>query len=85
MVDFVKHSAAPHFLILTECSMADNIIAENPDKDVLRLCSIRCPHMNEITLEDTLNALINNEQVIEVPEDIRVRAKRSLDAMLAVP
>lgn len=85
MVDYVKHSDAPHFLILTECSMADNIIAENPDKDVLRLCSIRCPHMNEITLEDTLNALINNEQVIEVPEDIRVRAKRSLDAMLAVP
>ena len=85
MVDFVKGSTAPHFLILTECSMADNIIAENPDKDVLRLCSIRCPHMNEITLEDTLNALINNEQVIEVPEDIRVRAKRSLDAMLAVP
>ena len=84
MVDFVKTSKAPHFLILTECSMADNIIAENPTKDVLRLCSIRCPHMNEITLEDTLNALINNEQVIEVPEEIRSKAKRSLDAMLAV-
>jgi quinolinate synthase len=65
--------------------MADNIIAENPDKDVLRLCSVRCPHMNEITLEDTLNALVNNEQVIDVPEDIRIRARRSLDAMLAVP
>ena len=60
--------------------MADNIIAENPDKDVLRLCSVRCPHMNEITLEDTLNALVNNEQVIDVPEDIRIRARRSLDA-----
>ena len=85
MVSFVQESKAPHFLILTECSMADNIIAENPHKDVLRLCSVRCPHMNEITLEDTLNALVNNEQVIEVPEDIRVRARRSLDAMLAVP
>lgn len=85
MVDFVKRSNAPHFLILTECSMADNIIAENPEKDVLRLCSVRCPHMNEITLEDTLNALINNEQVIEVPEDIRLKARISLERMLAVP
>lgn len=84
MVDFVKHSNAPHFLLLTECSMADNIIAENQDKDVLRLCSIRCPHMNEITLEDTLNCLVKNETVIEVPEDIRLRAKGALDRMLAV-
>ena len=41
--------------------------------------------MNEITLEDTLNALINNEQVIEVPEDIRLKARISLERMLAVP
>jgi quinolinate synthase len=40
--------------------------------------------MNEITLEDTLNCLVNNETVIEVPEDIRVRAKTALDRMLAV-
>jgi quinolinate synthase len=84
MVDFVKRSNAPHFLLLTECSMADNIIAENQDRDVLRLCSIRCPHMNEITLEDTLNCLLKNETVIEVPEDIRIRAKTALDRMLAV-
>jgi quinolinate synthase len=48
---------------------------------MVRLCSIRCPHMNEITLEDTLNALRNNVYVIEVPEDIRVRAKRAIDRM----
>lgn len=84
MVSFVKESKAPHFLILTECSMADNIIADNPDKDILRLCSIRCPHMNEITLEDTLNALKYDKYVIEVPEDVRVRAKKSLERMLEV-
>jgi quinolinate synthase len=83
MVEFVRDSQAPHFLLLTECSMADNIIAENPDKDVLRLCSIRCPHMNEITLEDVLNALRNNEQQIEVPEEIAVRARVALEKMLA--
>ena len=84
MVEFVKNSDAPHFLLLTECSMADNIIAENPTKDVLRLCSIRCPHMNEITLEDTLNALRNNEQEIHVPEEIASRARVALERMLAV-
>ena len=84
MVDFVKKTSAPHFLILTECSMGDNIIAENPDKDILRLCNVRCPHMNEITLEDTLAALKFDRYEITVPEDIRVRAKRSLDRMLEV-
>jgi quinolinate synthase len=84
MVEYVRSSRAPHFLLLTECSMADNIIAENPDKEVLRLCSVRCPHMNEITLEDTLNALRYNQREIDVPEDIRIRARAALERMLAV-
>ena len=84
MVNFVKESNAPHFLILTECAMGDNIIAENPDKDILRLCSIRCPHMNEITLEDTKDALVNNRYEIDVPKDIRDRARRSLERMLEI-
>ena len=84
MIQYVKDTGAPRFLLLTECSMGDNIIAENPDKEMVRLCSIRCPHMNEITLEDTLASLKNNQYVIEVPEDIRVRAKKSLDRMLEI-
>lgn len=84
MIDFVKKSNAPRYLLLTECSMGDNIIAENPEKETVRLCSIRCPHMNEITLEDTLAALQHNRYVIDVPEDIRVRAKRALDRMLEI-
>ena len=84
MTDFVKKSPAPHFLILTECSMGDNIIAENPEKDIVRMCNIRCPHMNEITLEDILHALRHDEVAIEIPETIRVRAKRSLDRMLEI-
>ena len=74
MVDYVREMDAERYLLLTECSMGDNIAAENPEKEMVGLCSIRCPHMNEITLEDTRNALLNNEQIIEVPEDIRIRA-----------
>ena len=83
MIDFVRKSSKKRFLILTECSMADNIAADNPDKEMVRMCSIRCPHMNEITLEDTLNALRNNQQLIDVPHDISVRARKSLERMLA--
>ncbi len=63
MIEFVKNNDAPHFLILTECSMGDNIAAEYPDKDLLRLCSFRCPYMNTITLENTLKAL--QEEIFE--------------------
>jgi quinolinate synthase len=84
MVDYVRDMEADRYLLLTECSMADNIAAENPDKEMVGLCSIRCPHMNEITLEDTLNALQNNEQIIDVPEDIRIRALRSVERMLEI-
>ena len=84
MTQYVADTDAPSYLLLTECSMGDNIMAENPDKEMVRLCSIRCPHMNEITLEDTLNALKNDEQIIEVPQDIRVRAKGAVDRMLEI-
>lgn len=84
MIDYVKNSPADQFLLLTECSMGDNIIAENPDKEMVRICSIRCPHMNEITLEDTLEALKKDRYQIEVDEDIRIRARRSIDRMLEI-
>lgn len=84
MIAKVKESHAPRYLLLTECSMGDNIVAENPDKDMLRLCSVRCPHMNEITLEDTLEALQKTQHVVEVPEDIRVRARRAVDRMIEI-
>jgi quinolinate synthase len=84
LVKYVQESDAERFLILTECSMADNILAENPDKDMVRMCSIRCPHMNEITLEETRDALKHLQYQITVPEDIRVRARRSVDRMLEV-
>lgn len=82
MVDYVAQSNAKRFLVLTECSMSDNIAAENPDKEMLGLCSVRCPHMNEITLEDTLTCLREDKYQIELDEEIRIKAKRSLDRML---
>ena len=84
MVKYVQNVEAEHYLLLTECSMGDNIIAENPDKDVVRLCSMTCPHMKEITLEETRDSLLHNQYVIEVPEEIRVKAKKAVDRMLEI-
>ncbi|MFC1664244.1 quinolinate synthase NadA [Pseudomonadota bacterium] len=84
LIKQVQDSNAEQYLLLTECSMGDNIIAQNPDKDLLRLCSVRCPHMNQITLEDTLEALQKNQYEIDVPKEIRDRARTSLDRMVAI-
>ncbi len=84
MIKYVRETTAPQYLLLTECSMGDNIAAENPDKEMLRLCMVRCPHMNTITMEDTLNALKENRYVIDVPEDIRVRAERAVRRMIEI-
>lgn len=84
MIRFVETGTARRYLLLTECAMADNIRAARPDKELLRLCPVRCPHMNRITLENTLEALRDNRHVIDVPEDVRVRAARAVERMIAI-
>ena len=84
MVKYVQEHAAGRYLLLTECSMGDNIAAENPEKEMVRICSIRCPHMNTITMEDTLLSLQNMQHVIDVPEEIRIRAFRAVKRMIEI-
>lgn len=84
MINYVKSTEAEEYLLLTECSMGDNIIAANPEKAILRLCSHRCPHMATITLEDTLAALQKNQFVIEVDDDTRGRALGSVQRMIEI-
>jgi quinolinate synthase len=84
MIEYVKQTAAPRYLLLTECAMGDNIAAANPEKEMLRLCSVRCPHMNQITLEDTLASLEQGRYVIDVPEEVRRRAYTAVERMLAI-
>ncbi len=84
MIKYVENTPAPHYLLLTECSMGDNIAAANPDKNMLRLCMVRCPHMNQITMENTLDSLKQNKIVVEVPEEIRVKAVRAVERMIAI-
>jgi quinolinate synthase len=84
MIRYVQESQAPHYLLLTECAMGDNIAAANPEKDMLRLCMVRCPHMNMITMEDTRDALKFNQYAIEIPEEIRIKAYRAVERMIQI-
>jgi quinolinate synthase len=84
MMKYVEQTQAPQYLLLTECSMGDNIAGANPNKEMLRLCSVRCPHMNEITLEETLLSLQKTQYVIDVPEDIRVKAYSAVERMIKI-
>jgi len=82
LIKYVQSSPLKQFLILTECAMGDNIIAKNPDKEILRLCLVRCPHMEQITLEQVLHCLETESFPVELEESLRIKAKQSIDNML---
>lgn len=84
LIKAIADSKAERYLLLTECAMGDNIAAMHPEKDMLRMCSIRCPHMNEITLEETLSALKNKKYIIDVPGHIAERARLAVERMIAI-
>ena len=84
MIQYASSLTSGRILILTECAMADNIIAATPQCEVVRLCSLRCPYMALITLEQTLASLTHLRYEIKVPEEIARRAAASIERMLKI-
>jgi quinolinate synthase len=84
MIRYARDRRPPKLLMLTECSMSDNVAAElHPDVQLVRPCNL-CPHMKRITLEKILRSLETLEPRVEVPPGVAARARRSVDAMLAI-
>jgi quinolinate synthase len=81
---YVTERAPKKVVLLTECSMSDNVAAAAPGTDFVRPCNL-CPHMKRITLAGIYDALVEMKHKVEVPEDVRVRAKAAIDRMLALP
>jgi quinolinate synthase len=81
---YVAEKQPNKVVLLTECSMSDNVAAENPNVNFIRPCNL-CPHMKRITLENIYDCLVSGQHEVTIPEDVRVRAKAALDAMLALP
>jgi quinolinate synthase len=84
MIRYIERTSAPRYLLLTDCAMGDNVAATHRNKDILRMCSVRCSHMSKITLENTLESLTTLQHVVELPPDIVERAARAVERMMAV-
>ena len=83
MIDYVVKKRPPRVVMLTECSMADNVSATIRDVEFLRPCNL-CPHMKRITLDKILRSLRTMTHEVKVDPAIGVRAKAAVDRMLAV-
>ncbi|ATJ90100.1 quinolinate synthase NadA [Acetobacter tropicalis] len=83
MSDFVASGKAARVLLVTECSMSDNLAALHPDVELIRPCNL-CPHMKRITLGSIRKALENMEVKVEVEADVADRARLAIERMLAV-
>ncbi|MEM7663858.1 MAG: quinolinate synthase NadA [Pseudomonadota bacterium] len=84
LANYVSERKPAKVVLLTECSMSDNVAAENPGVNFVRPCNL-CPHMKRITMENIYDCLVNMEHEVTMDEDMRVRAKAAIDAMLALP
>jgi len=86
MLDYVKKSRHTVFIIGTETGIIHTLKTQNPDKVFIPADEkMICTDMKKINLTDIVNALLNISPVIKVAEDIRVRAIKAIERMLAVP
>jgi len=83
MSDYVGNRQPRRVVLITECSMADNVAVQNPGVEFLRPCNM-CPHMKLITLPKILHALQTMSTEVVVDLDVAARARRSVENMLAV-
>ena len=84
LANYVSERKPAKVVLLTECSMSDNVAAENPDTSFVRPCNL-CPHMKRITLENIYECVVEMKHKVEMDEDVRIRAKAAIDAMLDLP
>jgi quinolinate synthase len=83
MIKHIDDERPEQVVMVTECSMSDNVAVEFPDVSFIRPCNL-CPHMKRITLPKVLWSLRNLTPTIEVDPDIADRARLAMDRMLAV-
>jgi quinolinate synthase len=83
MIDFVRNRRPDRVVMVTECSMADNVALESPGTEFVRPCSL-CPHMKKITLGKIRRSLETMTTEVVIDPAVAERARRSVERMLAV-
>lgn len=81
MIDHLSQSSARRVVMITECSMSDNVAVEFPHIQFTRPCNL-CPHMKRITLSKILRSLQTMEHKIEIEPSIAERARRAVRRMV---
>src|SRR5580698_10380923 len=82
--DYVVKRQPKQVVLITECSMADNIAADAPDVEFVRPCNL-CPHMKRISLENIYEALLHERHEVLVDAAVAERARRSVQRMIDLP
>ncbi len=81
MADYVGQKRPPRVVLLTECSMSDNVALQYPDLEFVRPCNL-CPHMKRITLGNIREALETMRHEVTVAPEIAAPARRAVERML---
>jgi quinolinate synthase len=80
---YVANQRPPRVVLLTECSMSDNIAIQYPDLEFIRPCNL-CPHMKRITLGNIRHALETMQHQVTIDDGIAARARLAVERMLEV-
>jgi quinolinate synthase len=85
MVNYVGSKRPARVVMVTECSMSDNVAVEYPDIEFVRPCNLNlCPHMKRITLPGIRRALETLTHEVTIDQAVAIGARRAVERMLAV-
>jgi quinolinate synthase len=83
MIEHLGATRPRRVVMVTECSMSDNVAVEHPEIEFVRPCNL-CPHMKRITLPGIHEALLHLRHRVEVDPAVAARARRAVEGMLAI-
>ena len=83
MVKYVKKNQPKKVLLVTECTMSDNVQVENPNVQFIKPCNL-CPHMKKITLNKVYSCLKNESNEIKISHNIAEMARKSVLRMAEI-
>jgi len=81
MIDYVGKERPTRVVLVTECSMSDNVAVQHPDIDFVRPCNL-CPHMKQITLPRIRHALETMQHEVTIDPAVAAPARRAVERML---
>jgi quinolinate synthase len=84
MSDYVMRRKPRQVVLITECSMADNVACDAPETEFVRPCNL-CPHMKRISLANIYDALLNDRFEVTIDADVADRARLAVQRMIDMP